>query len=83
MSLKNPNTLRKCLKNLQPEMLELQFLKILIFWELFKRYKIEKNFRNFSYLFFPVFIIMVAPLSSVNKEILKEGKVELTRLLLL
>ena len=45
--------------------------------------KIEKNFSNFSYLFFPVFIIMVAPLSSVNKEILKEGKVELTRLLLL
>ena len=27
----NPKTLRKCEKNLQPQMLELQFLKMLIF----------------------------------------------------
>ena len=31
ISLKNPKTLRICLENLQPEMLELQFLKTLKF----------------------------------------------------
>ena len=31
MSLKNPKTLRKCKENLQPQMPELQFLKMLIF----------------------------------------------------
>ena len=31
MSLKNPKTLRKCKKNLQPQMSELQFLKTQIF----------------------------------------------------
>ena len=30
MSLKNPKTLRQCLENLQPQMPELQFLKIMI-----------------------------------------------------
>ena len=31
ISLKNPNTLRKCQENLQPQMSELQSLKIQIF----------------------------------------------------
>ena len=31
MSLKNPQTLRKCLENLQPQMSELKFLGTLIF----------------------------------------------------
>ena len=30
MSLKNPKTLRKCYENLQPQVPELQFLKMLI-----------------------------------------------------
>ena len=30
MSFKKPKTLRKCLENLQPQTLELQFLKMLI-----------------------------------------------------
>ena len=41
MSLKNPETLRKCEKNLQPRMPELQFLKMLFFPQLFKSWKIE------------------------------------------
>ena len=31
MSLKNPNILRKCLENLQPQMPELEVLKKLLF----------------------------------------------------
>ena len=41
MSLKNPKTLRKCLEYLQPQMSELQFLKALIFPELFQSYKAD------------------------------------------
>ena len=41
MSLKNLETLRKCEKNRQPRMPELQFLKMLFFPELFKSCKIE------------------------------------------
>ena len=36
MSLENPKTLRNCSENLQPQMSELQFLKMLIFLELLK-----------------------------------------------
>ena len=31
MSPKNPKTLRKCSENLQPQMIELEFLKTMIF----------------------------------------------------
>ena len=41
MSLKNPKIVRKFEENLQPQMPELQFLKTLIFPELFKSFKIE------------------------------------------
>ena len=41
MGFKNPKALRKWYENPHPQMPELQFLKMLIFPELFRNYKIE------------------------------------------
>ena len=58
MKLKNPETLRKCWENLQPQMPELQFLKALIFPRVLGKLQNSVNVRFFSDLkFFSAFII--------------------------
>ena len=49
MSLKKPKTLKKCLKNLQPQMAKLNFLKTLIFPRALQKLQ---NLIHFS--FFPI-----------------------------
>ena len=49
MSLKKPKTLKKCLKNLQPQMAKLNFLKTLIFPRALQKLQ---NLIQFS--FFPI-----------------------------
>ena len=57
MSLKNTKTLRKCLKNLQSQMSELQFLKTPILSSALSKLQNGVNFSIFFLFKLPVFII--------------------------
>ena len=79
MSLKKTPKLYENAKNISRfKCLNFNFVKRLFFLELCKSYKIEETLALFSYLKF----LLSAPSPSVNTERLKDGQVELCRLLI-